>query len=600
MKKEKPDSLAMLQNYFEAAEDNTISARNESERARDYVDGKQLTAGEITELKKRGQPPVIINRIRRKVEWLLGLEVKQRTDPKAFPRTPQHQQDAEAVTDAIRFVCDNEDWDQKRSDAYDNMLVEGLGGVEVVHEMRGERVEVVVNQYPWDRLFFDPYSRRADFSDARYKGVVLWMDYEDFVNQFPDAKDHVSEMMGIDASTTGADGYSSGGNAQTYDDKPNHWMDAKRKRVRVVMIWFRENNEWHWWKFIKGHKLEGGKSPYVDGDGATVCPLIMQSAYVGRENERYGIVRDMFDPQDEVNKRRSKALHGINSRQTMGPKGAVDSVAEMKRQMAMPDGHIEYDAAYAQDGVKPFEVIQTADMTMGNLNLLQEAKQEIDLLGANSALEGETGENTSGRAVLARQQGGMIEIANLHDKLHLFTREVYRQIWLRIKQFWTEERWIRVTDDDRNARFVTINKQITLNEALGQMPQEQAIQAARELQLYPNDPRLQAVVGQQNVVAELDVDIVLEEVPDRVTLEGEMFEALMKYAQTGAIPPAVLIEADPGLPTKKKEKLLEMMQQTQPTPAEQLDMADKEAGVHVKRAQANKLNAEAMPLAGIA
>ena len=29
---------------------------------------------------------------------------------------------------------------------------------------------------PFDRLFWDPHSRRLDFSDARYKGIVIWMD----------------------------------------------------------------------------------------------------------------------------------------------------------------------------------------------------------------------------------------------------------------------------------------------------------------------------------------------------------------------------------------------------------------------------------------
>ncbi len=68
------------------------------------------------------------------------------------------------------------------------------------------------------------------------------------------------------------------------------------------------------------------------------------SAYVDSENGRYGIVRDMISAQDAVNKRESKLLHQLTSRQTIGIKGAVVSVAEMKRQLALPDGHVELDA----------------------------------------------------------------------------------------------------------------------------------------------------------------------------------------------------------------------------------------------------------------
>ena len=582
-----------LEAWFQAAEDATVDARQESERARDYKNGIQLTSSERQALKDRGQPPVVINRIRRKIEWLKGLEIKQRTDPKAFPRTPKHQADAESVTDAIRYVCDDQDWDMKRSEVYDNFLVEGYGGVEVVHEQnkRGE-IDVVINVYPWDRLFYDPHSRRHDFSDARYLGAVLWMDKADFEKDYPGKFEGVSAEYGI--------------SDDTYADRPRDiWFDSKRQRVRVILMWYREDSAWHWCKFVKGSKLDSGESPYVDEDGESVCPLYLVSAYVDRDNARYGIVRDMFDPQDEVNKRRSKSLHNSTSLLTYGVKGAVDSVAAFKREIAKPDGHVELNIEAFEDaarlGMKPFDVIPRGDQTMLQFQLLQEAKNEIDLMGANSALEGETGENTSGRAVLARQQGGMIEIAALNDKLHHFTREVYRAIWLRIKQFWREEKWIRVTDDDANARFVGLNRPVTLEEQLGKMSQEEAQMIAMQFGLRPGDPRLQMQVAVENDVSELDVDIILEEVPDRVTLEGEVFEALLKYGPT--IPPAVLIEADPTLPSKKKEKLLEMMQKPPaPTPGEQLDLAGKEASVFESQAKTMKLRAEAAatyPLAGL-
>ena len=581
--------VASLQEWFEASENATVDARKEGERARDYINGIQLTAEERAALQKRGQPPVVINRVRRKVEFLLGLEVRQRTDPKAFPRTPQHEQEAEGATDAIRFVADNEDWDTKRTAVYDNMLGEGFGGVEVLHKQNGRgETEVVINHYPWDRLFYDPHSRRLDFSDARYRGVVLWQDETDFIAENPKMQNVVSQLY----KDTGTD---------TYDDRPpDVWVDAKRKRVRVILMWYRKGSEWHWCKFIKGQKLDGGASPYTDEDGASICPLILQSAYVDRNNARYGIVRDMFDPQDEVNKRRSKALHQSTSRQTVGIKGAVDSVAGMKRELSKPDGHVEIDSVVMEEaarvGMKPFEVLQNGDQTAAHLSLLQEAKNEIDMLGANSALAGETGESASGRAVLARQQGGMVEIAHLLDKLHHFTREVYRHIWMRIRQFWNEERWVRVTDDERNVKFVGINRPVTLQEKLGEMDQEQVQQIALQMGLVPNDPRLGQVVEIANDVAKMDVDILIEEVPDQVTLQGEAFEALLRYAQAGTIPPTVLIEADPTLPTKKKDKLLEMLQDVQPTPSEQLELADKEAEVAFKSARAEKTQAEAARL----
>jgi hypothetical protein len=84
-----------------------------------------------------------------------------------------------------------------------------------------------------------------------------------------------------------------------------------------------------------------------------------------------------------------------------------------------------------------------------------------------------------------------------------------------------------------------------------------------------------------------------------VTLQGEMFQALANYAAAGTIPPEVLIEADPTLPTKQKEKLLKMLeekvqaqQQQQPSPAQQLESAEMEADILKTRAETQKIQVE--------
>lgn len=585
--KQQTVDIAKLQNWFTSAEDASLDARKESERARDYVDGNQLTAEERETLEKRGQPSVVINRVRRKIEWLKGLEVRQRTDPKAFPRTPKHEQGADAATDAIRYVCDNTDFDAVRSAVYDNMLVEGFGGCEVVHEFHPpmREPEIVINHYPWDRLFYDPHSRKADFSDARYKGAVLWMDEEDFLAEYGDAVPSLETLYSETAT-------------ETYDDKPmDVWVDRKRKRVRVVLMWYRHKNEWHWAKFIKGTVLGGGPSMYQGEDGRTVCPLILQSAFVGRQLDRYGLLRDMFDPQDEVNKRRSKALFNITSRQTIGVAGAVASVTDMKAQLAKGDGHIEVTTEALEDaarvGMKPFDLLPNGDQTQGQFELLQEAKSEIDMLGANAALAGEGERNSSGRAVQAKQQGGMIEIASLNDRLSHFTREVYRHVWMRVRQFWKAEKWVRVTDDERNVRFVGLNQPVTLGMQMDQMPPEQAMQFAQANGLYPGHPALQQVVGVQNNVEEMDVDIILEEAPDQVTLATETYEQLVGIAtsQPGSIPPDILIEMAPGLRREVKDRLMEQIGQRNQQQAQQGEMMN-QAGAAKAQAEIEKTNSE--------
>ncbi len=563
---------------FEASEMATYEARQLSERCRDYYDNKQLTDKEIKELQRRGQPPIVDNVIAGKINYLIGQEMNRRTDPKAYPRTPQHQEGAEAITDALRFVCDKEDWDEKRSGVWQDMLIEGYGGVEVVHkEVRG-KIEVCVNRYHWDRLFYDPHSREDDFSDARYLGAVIWADRKEIERQYPDAKDGIEGAM-----------HKSGAVGETYEDRPQYkvWGDKERDRVRVVMMYYMEDGTWKWSKFSYGVILEEGESPYKDEDGNSVCPLIMQSAYVDRDNNRYGEVAKLLDMQDEINKRRSKLLHLVTSRQTMGLKGAVNPNV-VKRELAKPDGHIEVTSEMLEEaarvGMKPFEIIQTTDMASSQFALLAEAKESISDMGATEALMGAS-DGESGRAVLAKQQGAQTALSPLNDKLHRFTRRVYEAMWQRVRQFWTEERWIRVTDDERNIRFVSLNQPVTLRDQLAEYPQEVIAAYARQHGLGPNDPRLDTVMEVQNPIEGLDVDIIMEEVPDMVTLEAETFEQLVNIdaSRGGALPLEMLIEASP-LNSKMKTKILQGM--------EEQAQAQQQAGMNAEQIAQAKETAE--------
>lgn len=526
------DQLKVL---AETATDLTATARDLSERDRDYYDGYQLTPEETAALRKRKQPPIVINRIKRKVDAMVGIEQRGRSDPRALPRTPRDEQAADVATKALVFIDDTTRFDLKKSQAFENLLVEGYGGVEVVVEQKGGRFDVVVNRLRWEEIFFDPYSREKDFSDAAYKGCMKWMALDKAIALYGEENREILE--GTLASIQ---------DGQTYEDRPFQsknfrWGDPSQKRVRVAQMYYLHGNVWHYAIFTGAGEIYNAVSPYLDDAGEPTCPMELMAAYVDRENRRYGVVRDMIDPQDEVNKRRSKALHLLNSRQTMGAKGAV-SVQTLKTELAKPDGHVEIDVdavmGAREAGIPAFQVLPTADMAQGNLAMLAEAKNEIDMVGPNAALQGQLQGEQSGRAILAQQNAGLAELAPVYDSLRDWTLRVYRQMWMRVKQYWTEERWVRVTDEAGAAQFIGVN-------------------AVQGVQIDPMTGMPVPVVA--NPVAEMDVDIIIDEAPDLVTLRQEEFQQLAEMRQGGIpVPDEMLIEASS---VRNKARLLEMMQQ---------------------------------------
>lgn len=583
------DGLNLLVKWYEASEQASAPARAESEQARDYYDGRQLSEAEKRVLKQRKQPEVVKNRIKRKIDYLRGLERQGRTDPKAYPRTPQDEQDADVCTDALRYVKADQNLDVKRSSVFENMLVEGFGGVEcgAAKNARGA-IDPKLTYLPWDRIFYDPNSAAHDFSDARYMGFITWMDAEDAKAR----PEWAGKEKVID--DTMARPMSSGTGSETYDDKPRwkSWADPTRKRIRVVTMYYKRDGQWMRCEFtLAGHLTDPAPSPYLDENGQPENAMILQSAYVDRDNDRYGVVRDMISTQDEVNKRGSKALHLLNSRQARIAAGALNK-EEIRRELARPDGVVIADTG-------DFEVLGNGNEVAGHLNLMRDALAELDATGPTATMQGRSqSADQSGRAILALQQGGMVEMTPLLDNLRHFSIRLYRAAWNRIRQFWTEERWLRLTDDENNVRFAGINvtkadlaaQKIKAALKAGEIDAATAQQYALQVKA---DPSMQ---GRANVVAELDVDIDIDEQNETPTLQYEQFQTLAQLAQSGVpIPPPVLIQAST---LRDKPKLLKMLeasaqQPQQPNPQQQLQQAIGVANVKKTEAEGELASARA-------
>lgn len=549
--------LAKLIGYFEEAEEATLDARTKSERDRDYYDGKQWTADETAELKKRGQPAIAFNVIKSRVEFLLGLEKQQRRDPKAYYRNQPDEPTADAFTSGLRFAAESADFQAKRSRAWKNMVVEGYGGVELYAEPDSIDYALKMNAIPWDRIVYDPHASQEDFSDARYLGQVLWMDLEEAVEKYGEEARAVLETTLAGSPRPG----------ETYDDKPKWsvWGDPKRKRVRVVSLWHKEGGRWFWCEFTKGGELSYGESPYRTKEGESLCPIILESAHVDRENNRYGEVRHLVDPQDEVNKRRSKALHQSVSRGVIAEAGAVEDVAKTRKELARPDFYVEVmrDAR--------FEVVDGIQLASGQAALLNDAMSYIAQAGPNSALLGKGVESQSGRAIEAQQSGGMVEMGDLLDALRRFDQRVFQMLACMMQQFWTAERWIRVTDDELSPQAVGLN--------------------VAQVDEYGNP------VGSENAVADMDVDIIIADAENVITMQGEAYQAFVTTLPLlGQMSPQfaqIAVKTHPALTSNQKREILQVLEEmAQPNPEAQaaqqaqMQMAQDSAAAELEKTRA--------------
>jgi hypothetical protein len=521
------DLTRLRRQYNDYAGSKDAEAR-EMVEARHYYHGDQWTKHEIETLRRRKQPVVTSNRIVRKIDAVVGLVERLRQDPKAYPRTPKHDEGAELATATLRFVLDNNDWKSKSARIARAAGIDGIAGIEYDLVAGDEGDPSLEFHIAWgDGFFYDPRSFDEGFTDARFLGVAKWVDIELAKELVPAKAADIDALM-----ETGSDLTTINDN-----DRERNWINTTERKCRLVDHWYVCGGKWKWCLYIGTLKLMEGVSPFIDEKGKTFPRYRMFSANVDHDGDRYGFVRNLKSPQDEVNHRRSKALHLLNSRRVVSEKGAVDDIEVARREWAKPDGWIE-----TNPGMK-MQPDESSKMDFkGQLEMLQEAKNEIENFGPNPALIGQGLEDSSGRAIQLLQQAGIAELGPYLSAFKNWKIRVYRDIWNIIQRYWTSERWIRVTDDQNVAQFFQINK-----TALDEYGRPEIV----------------------NSIGSLDVDIIIDEGPDAVNMQGDAMMVLQTLGpQFAANFPEIALELSP-LPNSVKKPMLDKIKAKQSAPPPQ-------------------------------
>jgi hypothetical protein len=489
---------------------------DEQIEARRYYHGTQWTQEQIAALKRRKQPIMTFNKVAEKINAYVGQIEQLRQDPKAYARTPQHADGADLATATLNYVLDEQEWEDKSPMVAQDGAIEGIAGMELqlVQGDQGDP-EVGVEVVDVQAFFYDPRSRKPDFSDARYMGLGRWVDHDIATQMYPDAS---------------SDAFTNDAELHTNSDAELRWFRSEgvQKRVRIVEIWYQHNGKWCWASFSGNAVLEEGESPYKDEKGKTFCKFIMFSANVDQDGDRYGFVRNMKSAQDGINAKQSKLQHILASKRLFIREGGVGDVEKIRAEYAKPDGVIQTPGP-------PKESVLADDQSFdfaGWTKLLEFNMVDLDNSGPNPQLVGEEGGAKSGRAIALLQQAGMAKLGPYILAYKGWKIRLYRAIWNCIQQHWKAERWVRVTDDQDLAQYIQIN-------GLGLDPQT----------------GMPTII---NAIGSLDVDIILDEGPDHINSMADVYETLSN------ILPSIAPVLDPG----KAQLVVDTLIETSPLPSD--------------------------------
>lgn len=488
----------------------TLNEQVRLERARDedYYDGIQWTDAEIAELTARGQAPLVINVCAPVVNWLCGTERRTRVDFKVVPRSTDDADATAALakTNLMKYIYTDNYVRSENSCVFKDGVTSGEGWVEVCFSSEDTDNPIRVRREDWRNIWFDYRSVSRTIDDARYLFRSKMVDLDIAISMYPEHKETLNNMATTDNTIFNATDPSHNTLAAAYGGGLTT-VTLQRPMVRLIEGWFRlpEHSD----------KIVGGTFDgyYVDQVDGTVRELLdieleegiaeIENVYTRRvrtaifvsstdtskpdiimlkeepspykhnrfpfvpfftyrrrrDNTPYGVIRMALGAQDDLNKRRSKAIHILSTNKViadadaMTPEGWKNAEDELPR----PDAIIKLDGRRNAR----FEIHNEASLADSHLRLMQEDKDAIFLTtGVNSETVGGGNPYSSSKAILARQDQSTVVTTEVFDNYQLFLQQEGELILSLAEQAYVDEEVIRVKSDGGGWTYITINEDI--------------------------------------------------------------------------------------------------------------------------------------------
>lgn len=405
------------------------------------------TDGEKESRKKASRPCLVINRIPQFIKQVTNEQRQNRISAKVSPVDSDGDPEvAEIYQGIIRHIEVSSSADVAYDTAFHDAVTAGLGYFRILTEYEDDesfnqeiKIERIVNAFS---VTFDPACVKADFSDARGCFVVEDMPRSEFEDAYPGVSPSSLEQVAlgdehrdwIGEDTIRVAEYFSiqheerelvaaslpDGDITGYKDELEARLGReltdeeiiKSRKVQVPAV--------KWCKFIATKILEERDWP---GKWIPIIPVLGDEVWINNRRMLYGMVRHSKDPQRMVDYWSSAITEAI----ALAPKAPYVAAA----------GQIEpFMSEWQESNVKNTPVLRYKPISVDNVpmpppqrNAIEPAIQAMSLARAQAADDlkavmgiydaslGQRSNETSGKAIMARQREGDTATFNFPDNL---------------------------------------------------------------------------------------------------------------------------------------------------------------------------------------
>lgn len=488
-KKYVPEGFKTVEDYLRNMREtyeNDLAADDENRRH--AIEDKAFVAGEQWDpqvlQQRQGLPCLTINTLPQFTAQLVGDWRENRSGVKVLPAEGGDKAVADVRSDLIRSIETKNRATRVYDSAFESMVQCGDGAFRVGVQYTSEDVfdqEIVLASIDdalsvvWDRLSIDPTGR-----DATHCFVDDLMPLKEFNKQWPDSDP--STLSPRDRKPLYAQGWIDDSTARVTE----HWRMIERKRLLVMfedgtIYSFDEGAEnevdnyvekhgkmvkarvapcrYAQMHLVTGFKILAGpyewkmnRLPIIRMSGRTVT--------VGDRRIRYGLVRYMKDDARLRNFWQSSLAEQMG----YAPKAQwmATEVAVEGREDALRKAHLTRDPLLiVNDEAVIGQNIQRIDPPAIQAALLQAVQLSVqnmkDITGIHDASLGIKSNETSGRAIMARQREGDVASLTYYDNGNAAVLEAGDVINQLIPQIYDGTRIVRIIGEDESTKLVNIN-----------------------------------------------------------------------------------------------------------------------------------------------
>lgn len=454
------DRHQRLKDWLQESYELTRAYKEEGRKHRDYYHGRQLSESVLATLRERGQPEMWENLYQMIGNKVVGYKIDTRTQVKVIGRQYEDKPKGVLLTDLLRAFTDSASTDgldyytQKRECDEDLMLY-GMSAMEPRVRYTGERdsrgrahKEIEFVRIDPDELWLDAYSRRVDYSDARYLHRSIYVDRDTLYGRYD--KSLVDSL-----STT---------NNYIYDDRGFNYIEmenirkSSRPRVLVNYTWYKEWDEGsrthtiRYAVWTQDTLLEDAKSPYK----YPRFPVAVRCLFRGQQGEWFGMFRNLRPLQDQINYASNRLANMLGSSKLLIEETAVDDAESFKADYSKDNAVVVVnDRAIREGKIKEISQADRIMQLQGRINDLKQTAKTIS--GFNEEALGVAVNRLSGYAIEQRQRTGLMGMMHYIDTSAAFDRDVFGVAIELIKQYFDAQQTFYVVDKVVGEKAVEVN-----------------------------------------------------------------------------------------------------------------------------------------------